>query len=149
MQYTSRGFSLLELILILLLMGIIMGYFLPRSPINTFHLYTETQAVLHWLQRAHRLSLQLGCQVRVQRTNNQLSLHYNGTPTYCKVSDVVDPITGQVIDMTVHYAILSGTTGWTYTTLGKPIEGQQALFLNEHTIHIEAETGAVWIIDNE
>lgn len=148
MKPIAQGFSLLEVILVLILMGLMMSRFAPHSPINTFHLYLETQEVLQWLQRAHRLSLQLGCQIEVRRDNNQLSLHYDGYPTHCNMSTVTDPITGEVISITAKYLTLSGSTGWTYTALGEPIEGQQTLLLDQQTVHIEAETGVIWMLDN-
>ncbi len=143
LNYSSlqQGVTLVELMIVLVLVGILALWVVPRLEINQLNGQGETQQILMTLRYAHQTALTSGCAINVILTPNTVSLNYgnsvcgNHVPLKLPHSDQAFLLTTQTP--------INGLS-WTYSATGQPSLSQD-IQVGEHTFHVEAETGFVYL----
>ncbi|RKZ51764.1 MAG: hypothetical protein DRR16_05385 [Candidatus Parabeggiatoa sp. nov. 3] len=143
MKYKHQtGFTLLEMLLVITLIGILAITVGPKVKTRWFEQHSEFQQVLTALRYAHQMAIASECQVRVQVSGDMLSLYYNGVPTRCGSEAIISPIMGGAVKVK---AGIYGE-GWIYNEQGYPLTGQQNISIGHHNLRIEAVTGFVHLL---
>jgi prepilin-type N-terminal cleavage/methylation domain-containing protein len=140
----QTGFTLLEMVLVITLIGILAITVVPKVNTRWFEQHGEFQQVLTALRYAHQIAIASECQVRVQVNGDTLSLYYNGVPTRCGSEAVISPIMGGAVKVKVNADIQGG--GWIYNEQGYPLTGQQNLSIGYYNLRVEAVTGFVHVL---
>jgi prepilin-type N-terminal cleavage/methylation domain-containing protein len=143
MKYKHQtGFTLLEIVLVITLISILAITVAPKVETRLFEQHGEFQHLLTALRYAHQIAIASECQVRVQVSDEMLSLYYNGVPTRCGSEAVISPIMGGAVKVK---AGIYGE-GWIYNEQGYPLTGQQNLSIGNDNLRIEAVTGFVHVL---
>lgn len=145
MKYTPQtGFTLLEMVLVITLIGILAITIVPKVETHWFEQRGEFQQVLTALRYAHQIAIASECQVRVQISGKILSLYYNGVPTRCGSGAVIYPTMGGAVKVKVNAGIHG--QGWVYNVQGIPLTGPQNLNVGDYNLRIEEVTGFVFVL---
>ncbi len=140
----QTGFTLLEIVLVITLIGILAVTIVPKVETRWFEQRSEFHQILTALRYAHQIAIASECQIRVQVNGKMLSLYYNGIPTRCGSEAVTNPIMNGAVKVQVN-ANIHGK-GWIYNEQGHPISGQQNLTIGDNNLRVEAGTGFVHIL---
>lgn len=138
----QAGFTLLELILVLVLMALGSAYIAPRLEFNSFRETGDAQQLLALLRHAQTVARSSECAVEVRISGAQVSLHYAETQAPCSTNPVIDASSGTAWQLTLSDNI-SGNSGWTFNALGLPSTGAQSFSLHGQSYQLSAETGYV------
>lgn len=125
----DRGFTLIELVMVLMLVGILSTYAVVRIPAqNELVLHSQTALLLTHLRHAQSLSLSWGQPLRFTLSSSGYSVSCVNFPiaSPCDVNPVLDPVTGSAFTVNVEPGIsLSlipvGTTTIEFDSLGRPV----------------------------
>jgi len=140
----QTGFTLLEIVLVITLIGILAITVGPKVKTRWFEQHGEFQQILTALRYAHQIAIASECQVRVQVSSEMLSLYYNDVPTRCGSEAVTSPIMGGAVRVKVNASIHG--SGWIYNEQGYPLTGQQNLSIGNYNLRVEAVTGFVHVL---
>lgn len=95
MPATVRGFTLVELVTILVLIGILAAFAAPRLDLETFRQQAFRDELTNALRRARKVALASGCPVQVSVDGNGYSLDYTGAGgTACGGGELLPHPTG-------------------------------------------------------
>ncbi len=141
----GQGFSLVELIVVILLVGIMTAVIAPRlqrTQINELGFFQVTLAAIRY---AHKVAIASGCDVRVEFTSSSVSLRYAGNPAACGTGDVVDPSTNSPFNVVAPGAASIAGVSFVFDMIGDPSIGQDIVINNTdastRTIRVVDETG--------
>ncbi|MDM8562488.1 type II secretion system protein [Candidatus Marithioploca araucensis] len=145
MKYIHQtGFTLLEMVLVITLIGMLATIAVPKINTRLFEQQGEFQQALTALRYAHQIAIASECQVRVQVSGDTISLYYNDVPTRCGSEAVISPIMGGAVKVKVNAGIQG--RGWIYNEQGYPLTGQQNLSIGNYNLRVEAVTGFVHVL---
>ena len=137
----SSGFTLVEMIVILVLLGIISAVALPRffniDSYRTRVAYDEVAGVVRYAQK---LAVASGCDVQVQIVNNGYALQHHQTS--CSSGGFVNISDHPMTNNTFSNVNLSPTTNFVFDSMGR---SSRALTINvgSESFAVIAETGYV------
>jgi MSHA pilin protein MshC len=146
MGRAGKGFTLVELVLVLVIVGVLSVFLLPRFNITGFERYASREEILGAAQYAQKLALASGCEVQLSVDSNSYALHYQsgGGPTTCGdggfTLDVTSPSGGAYSGSTT--GVLAGATV-VFRGQGRPDGGATIQFDGNRDLVIEPETGYV------
>jgi prepilin-type N-terminal cleavage/methylation domain-containing protein len=85
----SRGFTVVELLLVIVVISALTAVALPRFRISDFDRQLHAEAVFVGLRYAHQLAITSGCAVQVSvAADTSLSMGYTGDPDPCQAMAV-------------------------------------------------------------
>jgi MSHA pilin protein MshC len=86
-----RGFTLLELVIVLVLLGVLAVYVGPRLGLGQIERRGFAEDLLGALRYAHKRAVASGCSVRVSLGPGAYALAYTGSPAGCAAGAVKRP----------------------------------------------------------
>lgn len=139
----SRGFTLIELIVIMLIMGILATFAIPRLNIAGFRERGFVQQSLATVRYAQKQAIASGCDVRVDISATGCNLDFLAGGAGCSASTIANPITGNP-DFCLDSDAPAGSTfpgTFSFDNIGRPSGGARQFDLGGRIIRVEAETG--------
>lgn len=149
--FTQAGFTLLELVLVMIIIGVLSATALPKftatSDYQTKALFDDT---LNTLRYAQKLSIASGCQVQVSLTSHGYALKLPVTESQCRAAAPVFSVAIQRPGSQTAFAInepnlfISPSATFTFDTLGR---ASMDVVVNVNTIHsitVVKSTGFVY-----
>ena len=137
----SSGFTLVEMIVILVLLGIISAVALPRFfNIDGYRTRATYDEVAGAVRYAQKLAVASGCEVRVQIYNHRYALQQHQTS--CSSGGFVNISNHTMTNNTFSHINLSPTTNFVFDSMGR---SSSALTINvgSESFAVIAETGYV------
>jgi len=152
-QNYSKGFTLIELVLVIVLLSILSAVALPRFfEKNSFNERVFFDDTLNAVRYAQKVAVATGCQTRITISANSYSLlredNCNGSsPTFSNSLAVVDPTTGNTnyTGSQSGISLTASQTDMTFDSLGRiaPIVSSvdNTISVGSRQITIKAATG--------
>lgn len=134
------GFTLPELVIVLLLVGILGVYIAPRLELGPLSEQGYTEELLAGIRYAHQLALASGCGVTVNLGASGFDLAYSGAPGACAAAPVRDPARGVTFAESAPAGLTLSGLSFSYDGLGRASQGQ-TITVGGQTIQVVAETG--------
>ncbi len=146
------GFTLIELVVVILLISILAAFMAPRLDLDTFRKTGFAQQVMSAIRYGQKQAIGSGCQVNVFITASDCTLQWNGLPTGlgCPVgaTNITNPATGlnNFCNSSTPESSTDLPTTIRFDNIGRPTAavGDLSLNLGSRTITIEPETGFVY-----
>lgn len=141
------GFTLIELVVVLLLIAILASFAAPGLDIGAFRETGFVQQSTAALRFGQKQAIGSGCDVNVSITSSGCTLQWNGTPAGlgCPGSSIASPATGlnNFCNNSTPESIADLPTTIRFDNIGRPTatSGDLSLNLGSRTITIEPETG--------
>jgi MSHA pilin protein MshC len=139
------GFTLFELIIVMLVIGILAAFAAPRLNLTTFRETGFLQQATAAIRYAQKQAIASGCTVNVSITT-QCNVTWAGVPAppVCPVNgtNITNPATGEPDFCAGSTAAGNPSANFTFDNIGRPSSAQNINFGNG-TIVVEAETGYV------
>ena len=141
------GFSLIELIVVILLISILAAFVAPKLNLGAFKETGFVQQTTAAIRYAQKQAIGSGCDVNVSITSSGCTLQWNGTPAGlgCPGTDITNPATGlnDFCNNSSPESTSDLPTTIRFDNIGRPtsIAGDLSLVLGARTITIEPETG--------
>ena len=136
----ARGFTLTELVLILVLIGIMAAFAAPRLNIQGFERQSFARELTLALRHAQRVAIASGCAVEVTIQPGGFSVIWAGG-NGCPTGDLPHPSRGGAF--TGSGSISGGTGTISFDGLGRTISGAAIAVTDGPTIIVEAGSGYV------
>lgn len=139
----QRGFTLTELVIILVLVGVLAAFVAPRIDIEGFERQAFGDELVNALRYAQKTAIGSGCHVQaaVDATVNNYSLNYTGAGgSGCSAAPVVHPTRGG--GFSGDGEIDAGGT-IVFDGMGRTTTGLGIRLASGETVIIEPETGYV------
>lgn len=145
------GFTLIELVLIILILGALAVFAAPRLNIGGFNNYTFRQEVVNALRYAQKTAVASRCDVQVDIRSDRVTLSYRsgGTSSECGNGDFTEtlphPSRGGhfVVRARRDAAIASGTGTIEFDGRGSPDAGVQITFAGGDSVAVIEDTGFI------
>ncbi len=145
----KKGFTLIELVVVILLISILGAFMLPKLNLSTFRESGFVQQSMAAIRYGQKQAIGSGCQVNVLITTADCTLQWNGLPVAlgCPAggTNITNPATG-LSNFCNDSTPESGTdlpTTIRFDNIGRPtaLLGDLSLNLGSRIIIIEPETG--------
>ncbi|MEW6445643.1 MAG: pilus assembly FimT family protein [Pseudomonadota bacterium] len=133
---SCRGFTMIELVLVMVLIGILSIFIIPRFNDQPFAAYGFQQEAIAAARYAQKLAVSGNTPVTIDFTAVGFALSRGGTP-------VTNPATGQAfVGIAPTGVIVAPALSVTFDGLGRP-SASGVLSIGTRSLTIEAETGYV------
>jgi prepilin-type N-terminal cleavage/methylation domain-containing protein len=133
-----RGFTLIELIIVILLVGILSAIVLPKINFDSFKKTGGFQQGMATIRFGQKLAISTGCQVDVMLNSTSCNLTFNG----CTGAVIPNPGTGGANFCASSSPGVSPSVSFSFNNIGAPISGQQTInFGGGQVVTVEANTG--------
>ena len=145
----KNGFTLIELIVVILLMGILAAFMLPKIDLAAFRESGFAQQSMGALRYGQKQAIGSGCQVNVLITAANCTLQWNGLPAglgcLAGGTNITNPATGlnNFCNNSIPESSADLPTTIRFDNIGRPTAtaGDLSLNLGSRIITIEPETG--------
>lgn len=141
------GFTLIELVVVLLLISILAAYVAPRLNLGTFREAGFVQQSTAAIRYAQKQAIGSGCDVNVSIASSGCTLQWNGTPAGigCLGTSIANPASGlnNFCNNSIPESSADLPTTIRFDNIGRPTvtAGDLSLNLGSRIITIEPETG--------
>jgi len=138
-NFCNGGFTIIELVVVLVLIAIISAYAIPRLPISSFKETGFFQQAIATIRFGQKLAISSGCNVQVQISSTSCTLNWSGCAGNAAIPN---PATGG--NNFCSNSITSGTpaANFIYDKIGSPTTAvPQINFGGGRSITVEANTG--------
>lgn len=150
-RHPRFGFTLIELVLIIVILGALAVFVAPRMNIGGFDDYTFRQEVVNALRYAQKTAVASRCEVRVDVRSDRVTLYYRsgGTSSECGSGGFTEtlrhPSRGGdfVVRARRDAAIASGTGTIEFDGRGTPDAGAQITFTGGDVVAVIEDTGFI------
>ncbi|SHJ78968.1 MSHA pilin protein MshC [Malonomonas rubra DSM 5091] len=138
----EAGFTLVELVVIIILLGILAAFALPRFvDIETFRARASYDEVAGALRYAQKLAVASGCNVQFVVSGNNFALQRPAAD--CSDTSYIDisghPVSGNSVDV----GMTSSHSSFIFDPMGRSSETVTLTIGGTETIRVVAETGYV------
>jgi len=135
-----KGFSLTELVVVIVIIGILAVIVLPRINLTVFEQAGFFQQALAAIRHGQKLAIASGCDVDVAINSTSCTLTWSGAPTGCPATAINNTATGAANFCQGGTAEGSPSANITFDNIGRP-DTQKTIVFGSRTIRVEAETG--------
>jgi prepilin-type N-terminal cleavage/methylation domain-containing protein len=151
---TEAGFTLVELIITIVVLGVMAGYVGVKSTsAGVFTVLSQSQTMASNIRHAQTLASTIGKSLRITittGTNGTYSVSCVTTgASPCNTSPMIDPVTGNTFTVTLEKSVsLSGPTTLDIDSLGKPTAAATYVLTSgsaSKNVNVAALTGFVSI----
>jgi MSHA pilin protein MshC len=133
-----RGFTLIELIAVILVVGILSAIVLPNINLDSFKEKGGFQQGISMVRFGQKQAISSGCTVDVMLDSTTCTLNFNG----CTGAAIPNPGTGGTNFCTNSNPSVSPTVTFSFNNIGVPTTGQQTInFGGGQVVTVEANTG--------
>lgn len=144
----QRGFSLIELVVVILLLGILSAFVAPRINIVNFREQGFYQQAIASVRFAQKLAISSGCVTRVQISGAGCTVTWNVCAP-ASGSNVPNPATGNNNFCNNSTGTVPAAADVSFDAIGRPVNSAtpatllaiQNITINGRTLRIEAQTG--------
>jgi len=138
----QAGFTMIELVIVILLAGILAAFMAPRINLDQFRQTGFTQQALAAIRFAQKQAIASGCFVDVSITGAGCNLQWNGAPAGCPNTAIPNPGSGLNNFCDQSSPAASPASAFGFDNIGRPVpNATQTINLGSTTITVEAETG--------
>jgi MSHA pilin protein MshC len=141
-KYENTGFTLIEMVVVMLIVGILAAFAAPRFNLTAFRETGFLQQATAAIRYAQKQAIASGCTVNVSINSTQCLLTWAGAPAPCPSTSLTNPATGNVNFCTDSNAAGNPAANFSFDNIGRPSAAQSINFGNG-IITVEAETGYV------
>lgn len=134
----ARGFTLFELIIVLLLVGILAAYGIPKLDLVGFRSAGFSQQALSSIRFAQKLAISSGCSVQVQINTGACSLSWSGCAGNAAITNPASGDTNFCADSSPEGPV--SAINFSFNRIGSP-SAPQSFTIDGKTITVEANTG--------
>lgn len=143
---SGKGFTLIELIAVLLVIGILAAFAVPSLNLASYREQGFIQQSLATIRYAQKQAISSGCNVEVDITAVGCNLNWTGDPvgSTCPMAALSNPVNGNANFCEDSNAPAGSTfpaSPFTFDKIGTPSAGTVQYILGATTIQVEAETG--------
>lgn len=144
-NYKTKGFTLIELIVIILLIGILSAYAIPRINFDNFRAQGFVQQATATIRFGQKLAITSGCNVDVTINSSQCLLVWQAGSDCDVMGAVIDnPATGNANFCAKSTPTGSPVANFTFNNIGAPTTVVPAIdFGGGRVVNVVANTGFV------
>jgi len=136
----ERGFSFIELIVVIVILGILAVFALPRFNLSSFQQAGFFQQALAAIRHGQKLAVASGCDVDVSITPTSCTLAWSGSPAGCPSTAIDNTASASANFCQGGTAAGSPSASITFDNIGRP-DAQKTINFGSRTLRVEAETG--------
>jgi MSHA pilin protein MshC len=133
-----KGYTLIELVIVMLLVGILAAYAVPKLGLAGFRSSGFSQQTLSSIRFAQKLAISSSCSVQVQINTSSCSLTWSGCAGNAAIANPASGDTNFCADSEPEGTF--SAINFTFNRIGAP-SSAQSFSIDGKTIIVEANTG--------